>query len=110
MIGKSFGRRTAAAQADPEPAGPAKPLRVIAPPVKLNKRALEMANEFLKAKRLIAEFEKAKDDAKAFLIDALGEAEEGILSDGRRVYKTVSEHPPATINRKGYTSTVISIA
>lgn len=68
-----------------------------------------MADQYLAATRAEAEAIQKRSEAKAALLTALGEHKVGLLPDGRSVRRTDRTIAEATITRKGYTATSLTI-
>jgi hypothetical protein len=67
------------------------------------------ADEFIAGGVRAKEWNKIRDEAKAKLLEALGDCTIGFLPDGRKIHRTTADFPAATIERKAYTSTTLTI-
>jgi hypothetical protein len=77
---------------------------------KLGVREQEAADTFLDAGAEIKRQTKDRDEAKAILIEGLGDKHVGVLPDGRTVSRIVKEFEATTIERKAYSSTTLEIS
>lgn len=68
------------------------------------------ADTYLRAAHALKVGEKEKSDAKCALITWLGDKPSRVLFDGRTVNRATVDFAPATIERKGYTATTLTIA
>ena len=71
--------------------------------------AAAMADTYLRAAHAVKTGEKEKADAKSGLLLWLGDQPARVLPDGRTVQRTTADFPAATIDRKAYTSTTLTI-
>jgi hypothetical protein len=72
--------------------------------------ACAYADCYLRASHTVKVADKEKAEAKAALLGWLGDDLARVLPDGRTVQRTTSDFPAATIERKAYTSTTVTIA
>jgi putative phage-type endonuclease len=72
--------------------------------VELGWDCLVLAQQYQDLGQTIKELERGRDEAKARVIDAMGDAEVGLLPDGRRVMRKAVGEKEISYTRKGYTT------
>jgi hypothetical protein len=77
--------------------------------MELGKAEQEAADDYLASKVAESQAEKKKKAAKQLLLEALGPYSSGILPDGRRVVKNVSQFPEGDFHRNAYETVALAI-
>jgi hypothetical protein len=72
-------------------------------------KAAQCADVFVREGRVRKESQKAYELAKCGLLDWLGDADTKNLPDGRVVSQMHADFPEATINRKAYIATTVTV-
>jgi putative phage-type endonuclease len=72
--------------------------------VELGWDCLALAQQYQDLGQTIKELERSRDEAKARVIDAMGDAEVGLLPDGRRIMRKAVGEKEISYTRKGYTT------